>query len=250
VGDIYHDLVTLAEEFDTLDYKRNAHWLSVTTEPIELQGIYLGPFEIRLGWNRVADANGAAYRVVASEPHPAASRETVTHPHVMDENLCEGEGRTAIRGALAQGRLLDFFTLVAGVLRTYSAESPFVPLSAWYGEACSDCGGTIDDDEGYTCQRCDELVCEDCQTTCAGCQDSLCSDCVHGCSICEDNYCRGCLQTCAQCDAHCCTNCLDEDERCTHCHDEEPEDGNDSGHPALAGATVQPLELGQAVIPA
>ena len=49
----------------------------------------------------------------------------------MDERLCEGDGRSAIRQALAQGRLLDFFMLVAGGLRTYNAESPFVALEIW-----------------------------------------------------------------------------------------------------------------------
>jgi hypothetical protein len=91
----------------------------------------------------------AALRVIAKDPPPCESRENVTHPHVMDETLCEGHGRHAIRQAIAQGRLLDFFTLVANGLRTYNEESPFVALELWYGAACSDCGAVVDDEDRF-----------------------------------------------------------------------------------------------------
>jgi hypothetical protein len=44
-----------------------------------------------------------AYRVIAKDAHPAESRENVTHPHVMDEVLCEGDGKHGIRRALSEG---------------------------------------------------------------------------------------------------------------------------------------------------
>jgi putative hydrolase of the HAD superfamily len=130
-NDIYKDLVALGEEFEETNYDHNGCWLSVTTEPLELEGVFLGPFEIRLDWRRGQNS----YRVIATDPHPSESRENVTHPHVMDDLLCEGEGKLAIRQALAQGRLLDFFTLVAGILRNYNPESPFVELALWYGQS-------------------------------------------------------------------------------------------------------------------
>src|SRR4029078_3338290 len=99
--------------------------LSVITEAILLDGVYLGPFEIQLNWSRAPDSDRICYRVMAEDPHPAESRDNVTHPHVMDELLCEGDGKHAIRLALSEGRLLDFFTLVAGLLRTHQPESPF-----------------------------------------------------------------------------------------------------------------------------
>ena len=81
----------------------------------------LGPFEIRLDWGSLSDPN--PYSVVALDPNSAASNDEVTHPHVKDEHLCEGEGHSAIRAALAECRLLDFFMLVSQVLHTYGQGS-------------------------------------------------------------------------------------------------------------------------------
>src|SRR5690606_20967014 len=103
--------------------------LSVTTEPITLEGVYLGPFRIELDVDDLAAGECADYRVIALEPNPAASNCDVTHPHIQDEQLCEGEGRPLIRRALGEGRILDFFEFVASVLRAYNPESPYVSLS-------------------------------------------------------------------------------------------------------------------------
>ena len=62
-----------------------------------------GAFEIRLDW-RLSGLVHTAYRVVALDPNPAAASDDVTHPHVQNEQLCEGEGRAAIRAALAECR--------------------------------------------------------------------------------------------------------------------------------------------------
>jgi hypothetical protein len=90
----------------------------------------------------------------------------------MDEHMCEGESRVAIRQALLQGRLWDFFTLIASGLRSYNSDSPFVGLEVWYGASCSDCGGFVDDDEGYTCCSCNSLVCGGCESSCSQCGSS------------------------------------------------------------------------------
>jgi hypothetical protein len=246
IYDIYQDLVALEAEFGNLDMDSQGRWLSVTTEGIELNGVYLGPFEIRLAWNRIA--SDAAYRVIATDPHPCSSRDSVTHPHVADEVLCEGDGRHAIRSALAQGRLLDFFTLVASVLRTYNRESPYVPLAEWFGQACSDCGAATDSEDSYACQRCGEIVCEDCETCCVNCENSYCANCIRGCAICEEPYCRGCLRGCPQCDARVCGGCFIDNERCKNCHEEESEDGVNGAQPALVA--VQPHGLGQTAVSA
>jgi hypothetical protein len=42
-----------------------------------------------------------------------------------------------IRNALEQGRLHDFFMIVANLLRTYNWGSPFVSVSDWRGEECA-----------------------------------------------------------------------------------------------------------------
>jgi hypothetical protein len=248
IGDIYRDLVAIENEFDDVDYHLRDRWLSATTEPIELAGVALGPFEIRLEWTRTGDE--PAYRVIAKDPHPAKSNSSVTHPHVMDERLCEGDGRSTIHQALAQGRLLDFFMLVAGGLRTYNPESPFVALEIWGGATCSDCGAVVDEDEWAACQRCEETICSGCEVACSGCDGCWCSQCVTSCRACDENYCRGCLQSCKACRASVCRGCLDDDERCFNCHEKERQENSDQIASVPHAAAVQPDGLGQAFVPA
>jgi hypothetical protein len=206
VSNIYADLLALADNFHELDYDIRNRWIRVTTEPITLEDIYLGPFDIRLDLRRItADY---PYRVIAQDPHPCESRENVTHPHVMDEHLCEGDSRRAIRQALKQGRLLDFFTLVANGLRSYNSDSPFVALEIWYGATCADCGVVMDEDDFYTCQKCNATICNGCECCCASCDESCCSDCTSACELCDENCCRNCLKSCCDCRRPVCANCL------------------------------------------
>ena len=96
VGDVHADLTALRDEFVDTAFDRRRGTLSVTTEPIELDGIDLGPFEICLEWGGLGETDENRYRVIALDASPAASNESVTHPHVQDEQVCEGEGRQAI----------------------------------------------------------------------------------------------------------------------------------------------------------
>jgi hypothetical protein len=248
VGDVYEDLLALQEDFDEIGFDIRQQRLSVTTEPITLQDIHLGPFKIQLDWGRAG--GDSAYRIIANEPHPAESRENCTHPHVLDEILCEGHSRHAIRQALTQGRLLDFFTLVANGLRTYNEESPFIALEVWYGQTCSDCGAVVDEEERYVCHRCEETVCPGCETACCGCDDSFCSQCITTCDACDDNFCRGCLKLCKQCRANVCPGCLEDDERCSNCHEEDRHDEKEFTGASPNRAAVQSHSLGQAVVSA
>ncbi len=234
--EIYEDLVALDEEFAELDYDISSCQLSITTEPIVLEGVYLGPFEIRWYWGQTTRNEEPSYRVIAKDPHPAESRENVTHPHVLDERLCEGDGRHAIRRARTEGRLLDFFTLIANVLRTYNPASPFVELALWSGSDCSDCGGLVDEDCSYVCHQCSETICSDCDIRCIDCEESFCSGCLGSCAVCEERVCRDCRKKCQSCHRHICPNCLNEQERCTHC-DEDDSDSQDSVQ-ATASAQV------------
>jgi hypothetical protein len=249
-SDVYRDLVTLGDEFEDIDYDSKLCRLSVTTEPIVLEGVYLGPFEIQLQWARANNDGDPAYRVIAKDAHPAESRENVTHPHVMDEILCEGDGKHGIRRALSEGRLLDFFTLVAGVLRTYNPESPFVELALWSGSNCSDCGALVDEDYSYSCQKCGDTICGECETVCGGCDDSCCSGCIGSCAACEESFCRRCLKTCEACHRHVCSGCLDHQERCTKCHEDESENEDGGSDSPANGATLQPNGLVEAFTPA
>ena len=247
LNDVYQDLLALDEEFDALSYDIAEHSLSITTEPIQLEGVYLGPFEICLNWGQ--SAGDVSYRVIALEPHPSAPRENVTHPHVMDEVLCEGHGRSAIRTALAQGRLYDFFTLVAGVLRTFNPESPFVALCEWYGHECSDCGTTMHEDERYVCARCGDALCGECEITCDSCSEGFCADCAVRCKECDLYCCNKCMKRCAACAEALCLDCFRKNERCTSCHEEEryPEEPADEDE---SGAAVHADGVGQAAVSA
>ena len=246
---LYRDLLALNETFGEMDFDLAAKRLSLTTDPISLEGVYLGPFEIQLQWSRSSQGSAPAYRVIAKDPHPAESRDNVTHPHVCDEVLCEGDGHHPIRKALTQGRLLDFFTLVQSVLRTYNSESPFVELALWRGSSCSDCGAVVDEEYSYSCHKCGDTICGECESSCGGCEESCCSSCIASCVGCEESFCRSCLKICAGCHRRVCQGCLEEDERCTKCHEEDAgEEESIEGSTAPICAPVQPDRVGQAAV--
>ena len=48
VKEVYQELIQAEEEFDGLTYHLEGDLLAVSTDPIELEGIYLGVFEIQL----------------------------------------------------------------------------------------------------------------------------------------------------------------------------------------------------------
>ena len=224
IVDIYSDLLALSEEFSAMACDRQSKTLSVTTEPIELQEVYLGPFGVRLNWSEVGQAESPQYRVVALDPHPAATDDSITHPHVQDEIVCEGEGRSAIRRALAECRLFDFFTIVVNLLHTYGASSPYVPLSKWHGFSCTDCAAIVSDDDRWACTRCESVVCDQCGLCCSDCGDSFCNSCITECSGCREVSCHACLTHCECCCDHFCASCLESEERCLDCYENQKEE--------------------------
>lgn len=236
-SEIYRDIVALKEEFPEVTVDLQAHTLSVETEPIELEGIDLGRFEIRLDWGELRSS--LPYRVVALDPNPAASNDSVTHPHVQDEVLCEGEGRAAVRGALAEGRLYDFFLLVSQILHSYGQGAAFVELNRWHGVRCHDCDGRVGSDEGYDCHRCSETVCDECYSICSQCGNSTCSNCTSECNTCGGSYCKSCLRECSACGESVCSNCL-EDNLCGDCHAEQQQDDTNDSDDGTAQSTAGP----------
>ncbi len=170
--DIFDDLVSLADEFEGVSVDGQNRSVSVTTESIVLEEINLGPFEIRLQWDRIGDRR--PYRVIASHPNSAGESSETTHPHVKGEQLCEGDGRMAIDRALRAGRLLDFFQLVSRILETYNPGG-VVALSEWNGSPCSDCGDVAAEEGQYTCDRCGDRLCRDCLSSCCRCEGSAAS---------------------------------------------------------------------------
>ncbi|MCB9953658.1 MAG: hypothetical protein H6824_22020 [Planctomycetaceae bacterium] len=248
---ILSDLEALRDEFPDVEVDRLDQELVVWTESIELDEVYLGPFEIRLSYATTASSELGDYRVVALDPQPAVSDHEVVHPHVRHGSLCEGDAQSAIRSALEQGRVFDFFTLVAHVLRTYNAGSPYVALSEWFGTPCADCAAGVSDDERWLCENCSSCLCGDCTVRCAECDDSHCHECTTSCTDCDDRCCRSCLKPCPDCQQLFCSGCLQEDERCHDCHEahEATEEIEDES-PETSDTPVHTDRVGEAAIPA
>jgi len=214
------ELGQLQQEFESVDYDKDENTISVVTEPITLEDVYLGPFKILLQIDKLSDLyTSCPYYCIALDPHPAATSEDVTHPHVSSERLCEGEGYAAIRAALEQGRLCDFFTLVRSILNTYSPDSPYVRLDEWNGTACYECGYVTDDENSYYCSFCDETFCEECSACCQSCNETVCNSCSQLCAYCEESTCPNCIEECSECKRLFCRSCLEEG-LCPKCREE------------------------------
>ena len=206
-GSIAGDLGALTDEFEAVEFELKARWVAVNTPPIVLEDVYLGPFQIVLRWEQIG--NGTPYEVIALDAQPAEGQSDVTHPHVRENRLCEGEGSTAIRAALAEGRLLDFFLLVRQILQTYNGGSAYVSLEDWTdSRLCSDCGGRAPVDDSSSCERCGECVCNDCSGYCHDCGRTLCSECSSACAGCEHYFCQGCLTAAPGQNVFHCESCL------------------------------------------
>jgi hypothetical protein len=237
-SEIFEEIMAVHDEFSEVEIDLQSGEICITTEPIVLDDTHLGPFQVRLDWNRLGSHQ--PYRIVALDPHPAAANKAVTHPHVQEERLCEGEGRAGIESALNTGRLLDFFLIVSRLLGTYARGSAFIELAAWEGIRCQDCGSMTYEDDRYHCDRCGSDLCDECCLSCQGCERGLCSDCMGTCARCGDRYCSTCLTACNTCHEDCCQNCLEEG-LCENCHeqpddDDEPAAGAESPADAPADA--------------
>ncbi len=198
--------------------------ISVEIEPIELEGVLLGPFQIRLDLAKLPFLERkAVYKVIAREPNRPACNETVTHPHVRGDLLCEGDAASSINNALLDGRLCDFFLLVQSVLRTYNSDSPYVKLEYWEGVPCYDCGCVVDGDYRFQCQGCENDFCNDCVSACSQCGFTACHSCMGACDICEQALCDGCRKTCRKCRESFCGSCV-QDGVCDRCKEKADEE--------------------------
>jgi hypothetical protein len=219
------------------------------TDPVVLDDVALGSFEIKLFLERISQlGKDAPYRVVALDPNPAGSDSRVTHPHVSDEHLCEGDGHLMIRKALEQGRLCDFFTMVVGILNTYNPDSPYVPLSDWDGYSCYDCGYTMSREDSYYCERCENDFCSQCSSYCQICDTTICLGCAYACPICHNPVCSDCTTTCPECEQVLCNDCMDGREICEQCEEQRKEDEHEETE--APDIKIQPDSLGQTRISA
>ena len=218
---LVEELKQVQQEFGDVYMGEENSSIFVETDPIELDGVYLGPFRIELHLNKLCELyRGSPYCVIALDPHPAATADDITHPHVSDERLCEGDGTGAVRAALEQGRLCDFFCIVRSILGTYNADSAHVPLDEWDGTPCYSCGYVASREDSYYCTFCERDYCEACSTCCCLCSETVCDGCATRCKSCEELVCPNCVRTCAECESVLCSSCLEEDV-CPDCRQEE-----------------------------
>jgi hypothetical protein len=250
--EIYDDLAALEREFDGVRIDLADHKIAVTTQPIELDGVYLGRFEIVFDWEAFG-RRGCCYEVVALNGHASSVDDSVTHPHVRDNDLCEGEAASGLRSALDAGRLFDFFVIVAQTLATYNPGSAYVSLDQWHGAACSDCGATVSDDDSTSCERCESTLCDDCGGGCASCGRTICSECDYLCAGCQENHCGSCVTRCTACRNNFCERCLIDDQ-CQRCRDAAEDAAReaeaDTPETAPSGAPALAPCVGEAALPA
>ncbi len=256
--EILHDLIALEGEFEGLELDKKSMYLAVITPPIELEGILLGSFKVRLNLKSLSAESVGGYEVIALEPFPAKTNSEVTHPHVRARSLCEGHAHAAINAALRQGRLLDFFQLVLGVLSEYNPSSPYVSLDDWYCVRCRDCDDSFDPADGYVCEYCDAATCDCCHHMCHCCDEVNCHSCSSQCAACEEWACATCVENCVSCFRTVCKSCL-ENERCPACdreimEQEEAEEEVESQpleeSPLETSTPLHPLRMGEIAVPA
>ena len=204
--EIYLEILALEHEFRDVRLDLKHGYLSVITERIVLVDTDLGPFEIRLELKRLGES--PCYSIKALDPNPAGTDDSVTHPHVQDRHLCEGEGNEAIQVALAEGRLIDFFLIVSRLLSTYNRGHAYVELCDWIAVSCSSCGEIARQRDAASCSSCESWLCEDCRSYCTTCQSSCCSGCLSVCAACGDQCCDDCVCTCDACQKPVCSRCL------------------------------------------
>jgi len=217
---ITEELIQLQNEFGSFEFDLKEQTISVFTDPIELEGVYLGEFEIRLDIGKLAQLRDCTvFQIIAQDPHPAAANDSITHPHVSEEYICAGDGSAALMQALATGRICDAFLLVKSILETYNPSSPYIQLDQWEGISCYDCGYVTDEESSYYCEACEQVFCGECFSYCRSCDTSLCRCCLSECPACEEPTCESCLSKCSYCDETMCVSCLVEG-LCSSCKEE------------------------------
>lgn len=251
--ELYDELLALSNEFDGFEVDLRERKVSVISEPIVLEEIELGPFRITLHWNDTFRHAARPFRVTALEPNPPSSRSDITHPHVLNEHLCEGDAATPLSLALQTGRLTDVFLIINRVLHSYNESSPYAALSDWRGVDCHACGRYVRGDASY-CTQCEASVCDDCGTSCGHCDRASCDACIQMCAGCEQSMCGVCSTPCIDCGSRLCPDCLTTSQHCQECADdwESKSNANQSTEPSTPETdfTVHAVGMGEALVSA
>lgn len=253
---LYDELVAVEAEFEHFEFDLRSLSFQVVSPEICLRDIEFGRFEIILDGAQLPQLG---LRVRALTPHGAASRNEVTHPHVLGEELCLGNADAPLKSAIQSGRLFDAFQIIQQTLATYNEESPYVSLDSWEGVTCYACGARSDADDADSCRFCQESVCNDCMDCCSRCSSSCCQSCLKTCGECDRCVCPGCLSECQSCFQSACRHCLTSG-LCGRCHESIDDDQSlvaessnelrDEQPSALAQPALQSDGLGETALPA
>lgn len=253
LSDIFSELSQIDQELGEYQFDLKEKTISVITEPVTLEDIPFGPFEIKLFIDQIHKIyTESCYRVIALQPNPAGTDSCVTHPHVSSERLCEGDGVVSIRKAIEQGRLCDFFTMIVNILQTYNPDSPYISLDDWEGISCYDCGYTVAGDDCYYCEYCDRDYCSQCSTYCQMCDTTVCLGCAYECPSCNEPVCQNCTAKCKECEEVFCKDCLNEEELCQNCEEQRKENSDEEqenkSEKTETCVKIQPDSMGKTIV--
>jgi len=228
ISSIFADLRQIEQDCGKLNFDFEQDKIFVETEDIYLEDLYLGAFKIELRLDMLPELHKTLpYYCIALDPQYPVTSDDVTHPHVSNNILCEGDGATTIKTALEEGRLCDFFCIVTNILKTYNPDSPYVSLHDWSGIACYDCGYICDNENRYYCASCENDFCDSCSSYCRVCDEIICLGCGGQCPHCEEFICPSCINECSLFGSKCCHSCLEEG-MCPTCIELERKNNDES----------------------
>lgn len=248
--DVLAEFKQIEDEFGAITIDLPSRTLSVTTEPIILEGYNFGEFRLSIDWKKLSRAQ-SAIEVTALTPHPAQKKPDVHHPHVRHNEICMGNGEEPIGDALIEGRLAEALMMLQSILLTYNAESPYAPIEEWVEpeDICPVCEDQVGN--RFVC-GCRSIVCRACTSVCHVCNKRKCDRCAPECSECnthicstcslaaedEDGYvcCNACAQHCEACDSDVHPRHYDDDHKmCCDCVPSEDEDEDEDDEEADEG---------------
>ena len=129
--------------------------IRVISNPINLEGIYLGKFALNLSAHR-----RLVIHADPIEPNYAYESDSVSHPHVEDGSICLGGARTAVEDALKGLDIYSAYKMVLILLNSYNPDGAYIRLDRWEGDSeelfsCFECGAeTNEEGEFVECYGC------------------------------------------------------------------------------------------------
>ena len=241
LSELVAELRQAEKEFGQLSYDRKKQFVAVATEPIELEGVYLGEFEIRLLLARPMQSARPGGNVSDRGLRSPSGRKR------RNGHASPRPGRTASAPAMRQrpsvcpDRRPDLRLLPVGQVRAGRIQ-PAVALCP-AGQVGRHCLLRL---RLHHRQRrilllpsCENDFCEECMSYCRRCDDSYCQGCLTECTACEDSVCSGCLTRCPDCRRAICQTCLEENQ-CPCQQEKENHNGPDTT--AAAASQQQPRQ--------